>query len=133
MSKFNETKKNDVRNLAGGKAYKESDEMQLASLLLTSFGDDKYYQKENEVYEQLERLIAVCDKEFVAKAIIYARKQFGMRTITHIASSMLAKHIGGKEWGSRFFDKVINRVDDMTEIVACHLSRKQKNKNRVSI
>lgn len=129
MSKFNETKKNDVRNLAGGKAYKESDEMQLASLLLTSFGDDKYYQKEKDIYSQLERLIAVCDKEFVAKAIIYARKQFGMRTITHIASSMLAKHIGGKEWGSRFFDKVINRVDDMTEIVACHLSRKQKLTN----
>lgn len=129
MSKFNETKKNDVRNLAGGKAYKESDEMQLASLLLTSFGDDKHYQKEKDIYNQLERLIAVCDKEFVAKAIIYARKQFGMRTITHIASSMLAKHIGGMEWGSRFFDKVINRVDDMTEIVACHLSRKQKLTN----
>lgn len=129
MSKFNETKKNDVRNLAGGKAYKESDEMQLASLLLTSFGDDKHYQKEKDIYSQLEQLIAVCDKEFVAKAIIYARKQFGMRTITHIASSMLAKHIGGMEWGSRFFDKVINRVDDMTEIVACHLSRKQKLTN----
>lgn len=129
MSKFNETKKNDVRNLAGGKAYKESNEMQLASLLLTSFGDDKYYQKEKDIYIQLERLIAVCDKEFVAKAIIYARKQFGMRTITHIASSMLAKHIGGMEWSSRFFDKVINRVDDMTEIVACHFSRKQKLTN----
>lgn len=129
MSKFNETKKSDVRNLAGGKAYRECDEMQLASLLLTSFDDDKYYQKEKDIYQQLERLIAVCDKEFVAKAIIYARKQFGMRTITHIASSMLAKHIGGTEWGSRFFDKVVNRVDDMTEIVACHLSRKQKLTN----
>ena len=129
MSKFNETKKNDVRNLAGGKAYKESDEMQLASLLLTSFGDDKYYQKEKDTYSQLEQLIEACDKEFVAKAIIYARKQFGMRTITHIASSMLAKHIGGMEWGSRFFDKVINRIDDMTEIVACHFSRKQKLTN----
>lgn len=129
MSKFNETKKNDVRNLAGGKAYKESDEMQLASLLLTSFGDDKYYQKEKDIYSQLEQLIEACDKEFVAKAIIYARKQFGMRTITHIASSMLAKYIGGMEWGSRFFDKVINRVDDMTEIVACHFSRKQKLTN----
>lgn len=129
MSKFNETKKNDVRNLAGGKAYKESDEMQLASLLLTSFGDDKYYQKEKDIYSQLEQLIEACDKEFVAKAIIYARKQFGMRTITHIASSMLAKHIGGMEWGSRFFDKVINRVDDMTEIAACHFSRKQKITN----
>lgn len=129
MAKFNETKKEDVRNLAGGKAYKESNEMQLASLLLTSFGDDKYYQKENEIYQQLERLIGVCDKEFVAKAIIYARKQFGMRTITHIASSMLAKYIGGNDWGKRFYDKVVNRVDDMTEIVACHLSRKQKITN----
>lgn len=129
MAKFNETKKEDVRNLAGGKAYKESNEMQLASLLLTSFGDDKYYQKENEVYKQLERLISLCDKQFVAKAIIYARKQFGMRTITHIASSMLAKYIGGNDWGKRFYDKVVNRVDDMTEIVACHLSRKQKLTN----
>lgn len=129
MAKFNETKKEDVRNLAGGKAYKESNEMQLASLLLTSFGDDKYYQKENEVYKQLERLISLCDKQFVAKAIIYARKQFGMRTITHIASSMLAKYIGGNDWGKRFYDKVVNRVDDMTEIVACHLSRKQKITN----
>lgn len=129
MSKFNETKKTDVRNLAGGKAYKESNEMQLASLLLTSFGYDKYYQTEKEIFNQLERLIAVCDKEFVAKAIIYARKQFGMRTITHMASSIFAKYAGGTEWGSRFFDKVVNRVDDMTEIVACHLSRKQKLTN----
>lgn len=129
MSKFNETKKTDVRNLAGGKAYKESNEMQLASLLLTSFGYDKYYQTEKEIFNQLERLIAVCDKEFVAKAIIYARKQFGMRTITHMASSIFAKYAGGAEWGSRFFDKVVNRVDDMTEIVACHLSRKQKLTN----
>ena len=129
MAKFNETKKVDVRNLAGGKAYIESYEMQLASLLLTSFGDDKYYQKENEVYKQLERLISLCDKQFVAKAIIYARKQFGMRTITHIASSMLAKYISGEEWGKSFYDKVVHRVDDMTEIIACHLNRGQKITN----
>ena len=57
MAKFNERKENEVRNLAGGKAYKESNEMQLASLLLTSFGDDKYYQKENDTYKRLEHLI----------------------------------------------------------------------------
>ena len=129
MAKFNERKENDVRNLAGGKAYKESNEMQLASLLLTSFGDDKFYQKENETYNRLEQLIEVCDKEFVAKAIIYARKEFGMRTITHIAASMLAKHIGGATWGKNFYDKVVHRVDDMLEIIACHISRKQKITN----
>lgn len=129
MAKFNEKKESDVRNLAGGKAYKESNEMQLASLLLTSFSDDKFYQKENETYNRLERLIEACDKEFVAKAIIYARKEFGMRTITHIAASMLAKHIGGATWGKSFYDKVVHRVDDMLEIIACHISRKQKVTN----
>ena len=129
MAKFNERKENDVCNLAGGKAYKESNELQLASLLLTSFGDDKFYQKENETYNRLEQLIEACDKEFVAKAIIYARKEFGMRTITHIAASMLAKHIGGATWGKNFYDKVVHRVDDMLEIIACHISRKQKITN----
>lgn len=129
MAKFNETKKSDVRNLAGGKAYKESKELALVSLLLTSFGDNKYYEKESSIYARLEQLIQDCDKMFVAKAIIYARKVFGMRTITHIASSILAKYIGGESWAKDFFTKVVNRVDDMTEIVACHLGRKQKVTN----
>lgn len=129
MAKFNETKKSDVRNLAGGKAYKESKELALVSLLLTSFGDGKYYEKESSIYARLEQLIQDCDKMFVAKAIIYARKVFGMRTITHIASSILTKYIGGESWAKDFFTKVVNRVDDMTEIVACHLGRKQKVTN----
>lgn len=129
MSKFNEKTKSDVRNLAGGKAYKESDEMQLVSLLLTSFGDDKFYEKEKDIYYRLEALIEDCDKLFVAKAIIYARREFGMRTITHIAASILAKYIGGATWGKNFYDKVVKRVDDITEIVACHISRGQKITN----
>lgn len=129
MSKFNETKKTDVRNLAGGKAYKESREMQLASLLLTSWGTDKYYQKANETTEVLKMLVRECDKEFVAKAIIYARNVFGMRTITHIAASLLAPYAGGTTWGVNFYDKVVHRVDDMTEIIAYHLSQKQKITN----
>lgn len=128
MTKFN-TKTQPQRNIAGGIAYKESDEMQLVSLLLTSFGDDKYYQTANEVFKSLETLIQKCDSHFTAQAIIFARKVFGMRSISHIASSMLAKYIGGEEWASSFFDKVIVRPDDMTEIIACHLNRKQKITN----
>lgn len=128
MTKFN-TKTQPQRNIAGGIAYKESDEMQLVSLLLTSFGDDKYYQTANEVFKSLETLIQKCDSHFTAQAIIFARKVFGMRSISHIASSMLAKYIGGEDWASSFFDKVIVRPDDMTEIIACHLNRKQKITN----
>ncbi len=129
MSHFNEKKQTGTTNLAGGKAYKESVQLQLVSLLLTSFGDDKYYQKATDIFDKLDNLIAACDKEFCAKAIVFARKQFGMRTITHYAASVLAKYIGGEAWAKDFFRAVVNRPDDMTEIIACHLNREQKITN----
>lgn len=130
MSHYNEKKQTGTTNLAGGKAYKESTQLQLVSLLLTSFGDDKYYQKATDIFDKLDNLIAACDKEFCAKAIVFARKQFGMRTITHYAASVLARYIGGKAWAKDFFRAVVNRPDDMTEIIACHLEhRKQKTTN----
>lgn len=129
MSHFNEKKQIGTTNLAGGKAYKESAQLQLVSLLLTSFGDDKYYQKAADIFDKLDNLIATCDKEFCAKAIVFARKQFGMRTITHYAASVLAKYIGGEAWAKDFFRAVVNRPDDMTEIIACHLNRRQKITN----
>lgn len=129
MAHFNEKKQNGTTNLAGGVAYKEPKELQLVSLLLTSFGDDKYYQKAADVFDKLDSLISACDKLFCAKAIVFARKQFGMRTITHYAASVLARYIGGEAWGKDFYRVVINRPDDMTEIVACHLNRKQKITN----
>ena len=129
MARFNEKKEVGTTNLAGGKAYKQSNEMRLASLLLTSFGDDKYYRTNKETFKELEHLLDVCDKEFSAKAIIFARNEFGMRTITHYASSILAKYICGEDWAKDFFNSVVHRPDDMLEIVACHLSRKQKITN----
>lgn len=129
MSRFNERKETGVLNLAGGKAYKEPKELQLLSLLLTSFGDDKTYRNANDTFAKLDELIKDCDKSFCAKAICYARREFGMRTITHYAASVLAKYIGSETWAKDFFAKVVYRPDDMTEIIACHLSRNQKISN----
>lgn len=129
MPHFNGKKTSGTTNLAGGKAYKESAQMQLVSLLLTSFGDDKYYQKTTDIFDKLDSLISACDIEFCAKAIVFARRQFGMRTITHYAASVLAAHIGGVEWGRDFFRSIVCRPDDMTEIIACHLGRGQKITN----
>lgn len=129
MSRFNEKKETGVTNLAGGKAYKESKELQLVSMLLTSFGDDKTYRSADDTFKKLDELVKDCDKLFCAKAVCYARREFGMRTITHYAASVLAKYIGGETWAKDFFAKVVYRPDDMTEIIACHLSRNEKVSN----
>lgn len=127
MTKFN--KKEKVKNLAGGMAYSQEKEMSLLALLLTSFVDDKFYESSKQNQERLFALLETCDKEFCAKAILYARREFGMRSITHVAASMLARRISGEKWAKNFYDKIVYRLDDMTEIIALHLSSKQKLSN----
>ena len=128
MSKFNTTlpkQKTLTENLAGGQAYSQSNELALVSLLLTSFVNDQFYRNAQTSLDELRRLSAkVKDKEFVAKAAIFARDRFGMRSITHALAGELTSQLSGAEWGKNFYDKVVVRVDDMTEIMSYYLAYK---------
>ena len=75
MSRFNQTSVGfaspKTTNLAGGDAYATSPELELVSILLTSFGEDSFYRHADETFNRLKYLIARCDKDFVAKACVY--------------------------------------------------------------
>jgi hypothetical protein len=133
MSKFNstiKTPKSLTENLAGGQAYKQSSEMALVSLLLTSFVNDQFYRDSNQSLEDLKSHIkSNKNKEFVAKSAIFARDEFGMRSITHALAGELTSEISGLEWAKSFYEKIVSRVDDMTEIMSYYLENKtDKNK-----
>jgi hypothetical protein len=129
MSKFNKKVKSEVKNLAGGDAYNQSDELAFVSLLLTSFVNDQFYRTAEESLKSLQDLVnKIDDKEFLAKAAIFARKEFGMRSITHALTGELSSHISGKEWSKNFYQKVIHRVDDMSETLAYYLKNKTNSK-----
>ncbi len=124
MSRFNvATSPTKTTNFAGGDSYAESKEIALVSILLTSFGDDKFYEKSADLFERLKHLVSVNDAKFVAKAAIYARTKFGMRSITHVTAAFLAKHISGETWGKNFYDKIVYRPDDMAEIISFYYSQ----------
>jgi len=133
MSKFNSTVKTPktiTENLAGGKAYKQSPEMALVSLLLTSFVNDQFYRGSNETLEDLKSHIkSNKNKEFVAKSAIFARDEFGMRSITHALAGELTSEVSGNEWAKSFYEKVVSRVDDMTEIMSYYINNKTDKKN----
>lgn len=123
MSRFNKkTKQTPVVNLAGGKAYKESTKLELASLLLTSFVTDKFYSTADEQMNRVRELVAgIKDKTFAAKAAIYARTKFNMRSISHVVTGELfgkGTGLSGQEWAKRFVNKVVIRPDDATEILS---------------
>lgn len=130
MSRFNTTlTPQKTVNFAGGEAYKQSAELELVSLLLTSFANDTFYQSSTDTFNRLKGLIRDCDKEFVAKAAIYARTEFGMRSISHVVASELAKYLSGVEWAKDFYNKIIHRPDDMMEILSYHAANNGKIPN----
>ena len=130
MSRFNTTSEGTKTvNLAGGEAFKQTPELELISILLTSFANDSFYRSANDTFERLKELVRICDKRFVAQAAVYARTQFGMRSITHCVASELAKHISGEALAKDFYSAVIYRPDDMLEILSYHSSRNGKIPN----
>lgn len=121
MSRFNKkqpTKTTKTVNRAGGEAYKQSDKLALVSLMLTSMIKDQYYRSGSDQMRNLSDLISRIDPLFVAKAAVFARNEFGMRSITHVTASVIAEKVKGEEWTKRFFQKVIHRPDDMMEILS---------------
>lgn len=124
MSKFNQKTVNSTLNRAGCVSYNQSSKLRLLSLLSTSFAEDKFY---GNTLNDLEEAISSCnDPEFVAKALVYTRNELGMRSITHAGASILAKYISGQTWGKDFFDAIIRRPDDATEIISYHINNGQK-------
>lgn len=118
MSKFNQKTSTKTVNLAGGESYSQSPELELISILLTSFAKDQFYQKEEKSFDRLQNLLNRVNLEFAAKAIIFARTKYGMRSISHIGAAYIAPLAKGKEWAKDFYKQVIHRPDDITEILS---------------
>ena len=131
MSKFNEKSQSStlVENKAGGLSHKQSPELELVSILLTSFVSDGFYEKSNDTLIRLKELIPKCNPKFVAQAAVYARTKYGMRSISHVAASELAIQVGGCDWAKSFYNAIIYRPDDMTEIFSYHKANNGKVTN----
>lgn len=123
MGKFNKKAESKrVINHMGGKAFKETDKFELASLVLTSFAENMYYESADSQFNRIENLLSKIDPMFAAKLAIYARDKFHMRSMPHIVSSILAdKNLtSGQDWATNFYNKVVMRPDDMSEILALY-------------
>ncbi|MEM6772008.1 MAG: TROVE domain-containing protein, partial [Bacteroidota bacterium] len=124
MSRFNKkkTEASLTINRQGGSAYTRSAEYRLVSLLLTNFVTNQFYRSSNQSLTELAELVEQVDPIFAAKAAVYARNEFGMRSISHALAANLAAKATGTNWGRRFYDRIVRRPDDMLEITAAYLN-----------
>ena len=109
----------NTENLAGGEAFTESPELELISMLLTSFTQDQYHRSADDGLKRLGQLVAaIPNKGFVAKAAAYARNEFGMRSITHALIGELVTQVKGEDWVKYAVANTVRRPDDALEILA---------------
>lgn len=127
MSKFNTTStKTATTNMAGGKAYSQSAELELASAVITSFANDTFYEKATDRFGRVASLLDKVDPMFAAKVAVYARREFGMRSMSHVVAAELAPKLSGKSWAASFYDAIVFRPDDMMEIISYLKAKGQK-------
>jgi hypothetical protein len=124
--KFNFLKSDRPRgktiNKAGGEAFVETAKLELASMLLTSTLGDQFYRTADATTKRIKELVSqTSDKKFVAKAALYARKEAGMRSVSHLVASELAHTVKGEAWTAKFYDRVVHRPDDALETLACYV------------
>lgn len=123
MSKFNK-KSVGVQpteiNEMGEKAFKLDAREDLVSTVMTTFLQDSYYANESEIAERILKDVDKVDPLFVAKLAIYARTEGNMRSVSHLLAAYISKYIAGKEYSKRFYERIVVRPDDMSEILSCY-------------
>lgn len=127
MSKYNRKKeavKPTVKNFMNEDAFLLKPKEEFISSIMTTFlsKDGSYYESSNEEVNRILSLLEKIDPLFACKAAIYARENGNMRSISHLLGAALAKYISGQEYAKRFYNRLIVRADDMSEIVSAYAS-----------
>lgn len=120
MAKFNQTSRgaDKTTNHEGAVAYKLSPELELYSTAVTAILSDKFYESENDTLERIKALLPKVSPEFVAKLAVYARTKMYLRSLPLVLTTELAKVHSGDDLVSRTVGHVVQRADEITELLA---------------
>ena len=109
--------KNQTVNYAGAKAFTLSPEMELYTAVVTWSLNDSFYEKDEARLARLQKLITLCGPVFVGKLAVYSRTKMYMRSIPLVLVTELAKLHSGDNLVARATAGVVNRADEITELL----------------
>lgn len=124
MSKFNKSVvgTNKTTNKSGHIAYAMADKPKLVTQVLTSFfGENKYYGDTTNDLIITANAVIKTDPKFVANLARYARKEMHLRSVSHALTALIAYNVESKPYIKEVVADVVERPDDITEILACYL------------
>ncbi len=110
--------KNRLRNHEGAEAYRLNPALELYSLVVTSSLSDTFYEKGSDRIDRLRSLIGQNEPGFVAQLAVYAREKMHLRSVPLVLAVELAKIHNGSPLLSRLVARIVQRADEITELLA---------------
>lgn len=114
-------------NHEGEKAFVMTPELELYSVIATAGLSDKFYENGAEQMERIRALIDKNDPTFVAQLAVYAREQMYLRSIPMVLAVELAKRHQGDNLVSRMVARIVQRADEITELLAYYATANERN------
>jgi 60 kDa SS-A/Ro ribonucleoprotein len=122
-----------IKNHEGAKAYALSPELELYSAVVTAGLSDNFYEKSGERLNRIHDLMLKNDPEFIAKLAVYARTNMYMRSVPLVLAVELAKIANKNNLVSKTVKGVVQRADEITEILAYYqLSNKRSGTKKLN-
>lgn len=123
MSKFNSPVTIRTTNKSGHAAYNMGDKEKLVTQVFTSFiNEAKFYGDNTKEMQQTIQRVIKTDPRFVSRLAVFARREFNMRSVSHVLTAYLAHEVDGKPFARETVRGVSLRGDDVTEIMSFYLA-----------
>lgn len=105
-------------NYEGIKAFILTPEMELYTAVVTAGLNDQFYEKAGDKLQRICELIQKNEAAFVANLAVYVREQMHLRSIPLVLTVELAKCYNGDALISKLTNRVVQRADEITELLA---------------
>lgn len=115
-------------NYENAKSFQLNAEMELYTLVVTSVLNDHFYEKTDDRLQRLRKLLTEMDPLFIAKLAVYAREKMYLRSVPLVLAVELAKIHQGDGIVSKLVARIIQRADEITELLAYYQLANHKNK-----
>lgn len=115
-------------------SWRMTPEWELYTTVVTTMGtENKFYENGNDRVRRIADLVRKVDPEFVACLAVYAREEMHLRSVPLLLLVELAQCHRGDSLVSRAVSRVIQRADEITELLMCYQWRMgRKNLNKLS-
>ena len=118
-------------NHEGAPAFTLTPPVELYAAVATAALSDQFYEKADTRLARLRELVAKNEPRFVAQLAVYAREQLHLRSVPLVLCVELARLHRGDSLVSRLVARVVQRPDEITELLAFYAQANARSGTKI--